>query len=90
MDCVLNESLDISTVLESVEVYKSWLEKSESSVVLDASKVQRVDAAGIQALASLMVTAQHNKLSIHLTNPPKVLSEGITILGLQKIFDVID
>ncbi len=90
MDCVLNESLDISTVLESVEVYKSWLEKSESSVVLDASKVQRVDAAGIQALASLMVTAQHNKLSIQLTNPPKVLSEGITILGLQKIFDVID
>ncbi len=87
MDCVLNESLDISTVLDTAEIYKSWLEKSESTLMIDASHVQRVDAAGIQALASLMITAQQNQRPIQFNNPTTILSEGIAILGLQTLFD---
>ncbi|MFD2017178.1 hypothetical protein ACFSJQ_19630 [Vibrio olivae] len=53
MDCLLNETLDISTVLDSTEHYKQWLADSNQALNLDASDVSRVDAAGIQALASL-------------------------------------
>ncbi len=90
MDCLLNESLDISTVLDNALLYKNWLATDDKSLALDASQVERVDAAGIQTLASLFITAQHNQLIISLNNPSKVLSEGITILGLQKIFDAED
>ncbi|MFB9135526.1 STAS domain-containing protein [Vibrio sp. AK197] len=88
MDCLLNETLDISTVLDSTEHYKQWLADSNQALNLDASDVSRVDAAGIQALASLFLTAEKNQQKVTLNNSPKVLTDGITILGLTTVIDV--
>ncbi|MCR9297552.1 STAS domain-containing protein [Vibrio fluvialis] len=45
----LNESLDISNVVDCKLQYLEWLQQ-DSKIVVDAARVSRVDAAGIQLL----------------------------------------
>lgn len=87
MECLLPESLDISTVLDSTTQYKSWLSHAEQLDV-DASNVGRVDAAGIQALTSLFLSAKSNQIEIRLLKPSPLLTEGIATLGLNEPFDM--
>ncbi|KLN63924.1 MULTISPECIES: STAS domain-containing protein [Vibrio] len=87
MECLLPESLDISTVLDSASQYKSWLAQHEQ-LKIDASHVGRVDAAGIQALASLFHSARSNQITIQLVRPTPSLVEGIITLGLDGQFDI--
>lgn len=87
MDCLLEECLDISTVMDSTSTYKTWLNQP-TPILIDASKVARVDAAGIQALASLFSTARSADTNIQLTNATDILLEGIYILGLSDLFEI--
>ncbi|KJY81827.1 anti-anti-sigma regulatory factor [Vibrio galatheae] len=87
MECSLPESLDISTVLDSATQYKQWLANSDL-LKIDASRVTRVDAAGIQALTSLFISAKSNQLDIQLIQPTPALLEGINTLGLSNQFDM--
>ncbi|KGY14376.1 anti-anti-sigma regulatory factor [Vibrio tubiashii] len=87
MDCSLPESLDISTVLDSASQYGEWLSTSEPLHV-DASHVGRVDAAGLQALTSLFLSAKSNQVDIQLMQPTEILLEGINTLGLNLQFDI--
>jgi len=86
MDCLLPESLDISTVLDTTTQYKNWLTQA-NELHIDASEVVRVDAAGIQALTALFLTAKRNQIEVQLINPPNPLLEGISTLGLKEQFE---
>ena len=87
MECLLPESLDISTVLDSATQYKTWLAQ-DNQLNVDASHVSRVDAAGIQVLASLFLSAKSNQIDIQLVQPTPSLIEGISTLGLDDQFDM--
>ncbi|CAH0535825.1 STAS domain-containing protein [Vibrio marisflavi] len=87
MDCLLEECLDISTVMDSSSNYKKWL-NLPTPILIDASKVVRVDTAGIQALASLFATARAADSNIQLINATDTLLEGISILGLSDLFEI--
>jgi anti-anti-sigma regulatory factor len=87
MECLLPESLDISTVLDSATQYKTWLTQ-DNQLNVDASHVSRVDSAGIQALASLFLSAKSNQIDIQLVQPTPSLIEGISTLGLDDQFDM--
>jgi len=89
MECLLPESLDISTVLDSTTQYQAWLAQADQ-LHIDASEVVRVDAAGIQALTALFLSAKSNQIEIQLINPTNSLLEGISTLGLQEQFDKSD
>tara|TARA_Y100001956_G_scaffold82779_1_gene105551 strand:- start:3318 stop:3608 length:291 start_codon:yes stop_codon:yes gene_type:complete len=82
MQCSLSDSLDISTVLDSAADYQEWLGLN-SQLLIDASKVVRVDAAGVQALTSLFLSAKNHSIDIQLTQPTEVLVEAIRTLGLK-------
>lgn len=87
MDCLLPESLDISTVLDSATQYKTWLAQTDK-LSIDASQVVRADAAGLQALAALFLSAKSNQIEIQLVQPTPLLIEGISTLGLNDQFDM--
>ncbi|USD43369.1 STAS domain-containing protein [Vibrio sp. SCSIO 43135] len=86
MDCLLGESLEISTVMDAKVQYEEWL-KQPSPLNIDASQVGRVDAAGLQLLASLFVSARNTNLDITLNSASDVLQEGIGLLALQHVFE---
>ncbi|EMA8958039.1 anti-sigma factor antagonist [Vibrio fluvialis] len=81
----LNESLDISNVVDCKLQYLEWLQQ-DSKIVVDAARVSRVDAAGIQMLVSLFESARLAEKDIRLENISEVLQEGIEVLGLKHRF----
>lgn len=82
MECLLPETLDISTVLDSASRYKEWLAE-DNQLHIDASQVSRVDAAGLQALASLFLSAKKHQIEIQLIQPTQILVDAIGILSLD-------
>lgn len=88
MECLLPESLDISTVLDSATQYKTWLGQDSNQIHIDASQVNRIDAAGLQALVAFFLTAKSNQIDIQLVKPTPLLIEGINTLGLDDQFDI--
>lgn len=87
MEYLLPESLDISTVLDSTNLYQRWL-TNDGSLAIDASNVKRVDAAGLQALTALFLSAKSNQVTIHLLHPTELLVESIKTLGLINQLDI--
>ncbi|WP_047042462.1 STAS domain-containing protein [Vibrio mexicanus] len=85
MSCLLNENLDISTVLEATNQYKNWVSEASETLLVDGSQVSKIDAAGIQALASLFNSAQNSNVNIELANATPTLEEAIRVLGLQRL-----
>ncbi|WP_248009248.1 STAS domain-containing protein [Vibrio amylolyticus] len=85
MDCLLGESLEISTVMDAKVQYEEWLK--QSSLRIDASQVSRVDTAGIQLLVSLMISARQMNVVVELSEMSPVLTEALQTLGLTKVFD---
>ena len=88
MECLLPESLDISTVLDSASDYKAWLTQDTHQIQIDASHVNRLDAAGLQALLALFLSAKSNQIDIQLVKPTPLLIEGINTLGLRDQFEI--
>ncbi len=85
MSYLLNENLDISTVLEATNQYKNWVSEASQALLVDGSQVGKTDAAGIQALASLFNSAQNSNVNIELVNATPTLEEAIRVLGLQRL-----
>ncbi|ASG02268.1 STAS domain-containing protein [Vibrio anguillarum] len=85
MDFLLAESLEISTVLDSKANYLQWLSLTPP-LTIDASRVNSVDAAGLQLLASLFMTAERAGIEITLVNATNTLNEGIALLALESLF----
>lgn len=82
----LNESLDISNVADCKVQFSQWLQQHKDDVMhVDAARVNRVDAAGIQLLVSLHLSAHVAAKDIQLHNVSETLQEGLKVLGLDGI-----
>ncbi|WGV98614.1 STAS domain-containing protein [Vibrio sp. YMD68] len=86
MDCLLGESLEISTVMDAKIQYAEWLKQS-SLLRINASQVSKVDTAGVQLLASLFVSAKRLNVTIELSESSAVLTEAFVTLGLTSVFN---
>ncbi|MGF1697292.1 STAS domain-containing protein [Vibrio kyushuensis] len=86
MDCLLGESLEISTVMDSKIQYTEWLKQS-SSLRIDASQVSKVDTAGLQLLASFFMSAKQLSVTVELSNATSVLTEALETLGLTSVIN---
>ncbi|TQP60097.1 STAS domain-containing protein [Vibrio cholerae] len=84
---ILNEVLDIAHVQECKQQFLSWMSQ-EAPIVIDGSAVTRVDAAGLQLLASLFITAQNNGQQIHFEQLSDVLAEGLALLGMADLMQL--
>lgn len=83
-DCLLPDVLDISSALNVAAESKQWLQDHRSLVIL-ASNVERVDAAGLQVLVSLFLSAERDSVEIRLDKPSATLKQGANALGLQHL-----
>lgn len=82
----LNESLDISNVVDCKIQYTEWLQQhSDDVIVLDAACVNRVDAAGLQLLVSFHHSARMAGKNLQFQNVSETLEEGLKVLGLDRI-----
>ncbi len=84
---ILNEVLDIAHVQECKQQLLPWMSQ-EAPIVIDGSAGARVDAAGVQLLASLFITAQHNGQQIHFEQLSDVLAEGLALLGMADLMQL--
>lgn len=84
----LNESLDVSNVVECKVQYLQWLQQhSDDVIMIDAADVNRVDAAGLQLLASLYHSAHVAGKDLQFHNVSETLQDGLKILGLDGILN---
>lgn len=56
-------------------------------VVLDTSRVEFIDSAGIAFLIQLCTIGREEGLSVSLKDPPRVVTEVLEMLGLEELFD---
>ena len=75
-------SLDISQVQELHTKFNQVLEAGEP-VLLDASMIERVDAAGLQLLCTFIQQAEVNELEVKWQEPSNALQESAKLLGLS-------
>ena len=86
MECLLEDSLEISAALNRKQQYLDWL-KLENPIIVDASQVFRVDTAGLQLLVSLFQTAKRDGIEIRLHHPSQILRDAIMQLDLDTQFN---
>lgn len=73
--------LDITVVSQWREQVLAVLQKGEP-VILKADEIQRIDAAGLQAILGLFISAEHKSISIQWENPSPVIQQAAGLLGL--------
>lgn len=81
------DSLDISGVGELHRQLSKVL-KDGQAVTLDASQVQRADAAGLQLLAAFCQTARSRGVTVTWRQPPEVFNQSACLLGLDDMLAV--
>jgi anti-anti-sigma factor len=57
---------------------------ADNEVMIDASSLKRIDAAGLQLLLAFKRSCAEKNVSVALFNVPKTLQELIRISGLSK------
>jgi anti-sigma B factor antagonist len=57
-------------------------------VVIDLSEVEMIDAAGLGALISVVLTAQESQCSVKLTAPGNLIRQLLELTMLTSVFEV--
>ena len=57
-------------------------------VVMDASRVERLDAAVMQVLTGFCRAARERSLAVTWENPSPSLQQAVRLLGLEAIFEL--
>ena len=76
----LPETFDVTTVRAWHQQLVSAL--ADGLLTIDASQVQRADAAAMQLLAAAAVEARHQGRTLDVTAPSPVFTAAATTLGL--------
>lgn len=88
---VLPAELTIYTVGELRPQWLAWLDPAAAAwpdpLVLDASPVAEVDAAGVQLLQSLANTLAQRQGLLRLDSPSRALVQACAALGLAALTD---
>jgi anti-anti-sigma regulatory factor len=57
-------------------------------VVMDAGRVERLDAAVMQVLTGFCRAAHERRLSLSWQNPSPIFQQAVRLLGLESIFEM--
>jgi anti-anti-sigma factor len=83
---LLSSELTIYTAAEHRTRMLDWLgDGAEGPLVVDASSIQDVDAAGVQLLVSLSRSLAQHQRRLELTSPSESLRQACTRLGLAEL-----
>ncbi len=82
-----SEVLDVSLVSD----FKVLLQQASSQntpIVLDASQLERIDAAGLQLVTAFFQEAVESGLSVSWRNPTEALVYAADLTGLKEILQL--
>ncbi len=83
------ELMSVLTIRESEELMSLLKNTSQAShVVIDASQVEKLDAAAVQIIASYYKTASQEGATIQWKEPSSVLLDAFQILGLSEAIGI--
>ncbi|MCX4188856.1 STAS domain-containing protein [Methylophaga sp. OBS3] len=74
------------TVAQVAELYIKSLQllSEDGGLEIEMSDLQVVDAAGVQFLLALSLTAQESGLQLRMSSPSPALIETVDVLGLRS------
>lgn len=61
---------------------------AKTPVVMDASRVERLDAAVMQVLTAFCRAARERRLTLTWHSPSPVLQQAVRLLGLETVFEM--
>ncbi len=82
IDC--NEVFDITVVTDFKAMVQQALGEGQS-LVLEAGKVERIDAAALQLLTALFRDSDHKGISIRWNDPSEALVHAARLTGLDQV-----
>ena len=80
MEHRLSTNIDITSATELRQQFLTLM-KEQRSITFDAAQVSKMDAAGLQLLASLVMSAKHNEVEIRWKDLSPALIKNVEILG---------
>ncbi|MCK8823894.1 STAS domain-containing protein [Fuchsiella alkaliacetigena] len=82
----LPESLNVHNVKETQEALLSYLQNlEEEQLLLDATLLQDIDAAGVQLLLSTYKTCQEERIEFNLANEQDIIKKLLKSAGVSDI-----
>lgn len=84
---VFASNLDISRASDLHTALSKAL-KRKPPFVLDGSKVERIDTAGMQILAAFCHTIRHREIEFRWHKPSINLLKSTELLGMQTLFGI--
>ena len=83
----LPDTLMASNVKEVQQDILDYLQQQKKELVIDASSLEDIDAAGIQLLLSARISCQQRDLDYQLVGEDQLLKKLLEISGGQDILD---
>jgi anti-anti-sigma regulatory factor len=81
--------LDVTVGISEARALHETLGKlllQQTSIVFHAGRLERIDAAAMQVLASFCRTARQRRLALRWQEPSVSLREAVNLLGLESDF----
>ena len=82
---ILPEIMDMLSAEAFLMDVKKAITKDTKNVILDASKVDKINTVNFQLIVSLKKTLEVNDSNIKIINPTKIFTDNAELLGLSKI-----
>lgn len=79
-----DETLDVS-VASDFKALLQQVSAQDHPIVLDGSRIERVDGAALQLLAAFFLDARESGLDVAWRNPPDTLQDAAKNTGLKDI-----
>ena len=83
-------TIDKVTSLQVNEKVLPIIEKEETNIILDLSKLDFLSSAGMMDLAKYLVLLTDKKRLLKLVKPSKPVYDTMTKMGFEKRFDMYD
>jgi anti-anti-sigma factor len=81
--------LNIYKAIENRKVFLTYL-KNNKNILLDLSNVTEFDTTGLQLLISLQKSLKKNNKNLFLRRCSEVVKNILSLLRLEKKFDMVD
>ena len=80
----LPESLTIHHIEDHFNTLSNLFNESEDEIIIEASAVETIDTAGLQALLALIKSTEDNNKSVTWQNTSETLSTSAEKIGLSQ------
>jgi len=83
-------TIDISTSKHADKTILSVIEKGDSHIIIDLSKLDYLSSTGMMSLTKYLLRSVDKKILLKLVKPSKSIYNTMSFFGFTKKFDMYD